>query len=155
MPTFTRSYRFGSRRTTASRRSGAGSTFSGGGMTSKHYKPTQFTAARQEIQARIGSYRALNNQFSGAWVTAFSPSAASKWIKFVSTGARVYTFSATEFSRFFGSKWSYSPTTTTFKFLRKKYGTGIKAVTRGKGGAWLVAATPSVTTHPFSTYSWK
>lgn len=142
-------------------------TTSRSGSTSSAFSSSKFSNFRKEVQARIGSYQALCKQCNGAGsVTAFSPTNANKWLKWVSTGTRVYTFTNTQFTRFFGTSWnkststnasttnSTSPTQVT-KFLRGKFGTGIKAVTRGKGGTWLVAASPSVSARPFANYNWK
>jgi len=120
------------------------------------YSPTQYNNYRKECQARIGSYRMLNQQFSGAGkVTAFSPTVANRWVKWANDGCRIYKFSQTQFSGFFGAKWNNPTPTAACRFLKNKFGNGIKAVTRGKGNYWLVAATPRVTARPFSTYNWK
>lgn len=123
--------------------------------TTRSYSPTQFSTARREIQAKIGSYRTLNEQFSGAGkVTAFSPNTCSKWISYVDSGCNVFKFTNNEFCRFFGTQMNNCPPSFAFRTLRNKCGTGIKAVTRGKNNCWLVAATPRVTARPFSTYTW-
>lgn len=148
MPTYNRSYRSGTTQRSSYRRT---TTHSGPGWG---YSNTRYDTFRREIQARIGSYRAINQQFSGTGATAFSPAAASRWMKMVSAGTRVYTFSHAEFSRYFGSQWNSGTPTAAFRHLRKKFGSGIKAVTRGRGNTWLVAATSSVSGRPFSTYQW-
>ncbi len=154
MPTFSRTYRTGSSRRTTSnwnRRNNTGSNW-----TATPYKPTKFNTCRKEIQARIGSFRTLNQQFSGVTnVTAFSPNTANKWIKLVDAGARVFAFNQNQFSRYFGSGWNQSSPTAAFKFLRRKFGTGIKAVTRGRGNTWLIAASPKLSARPFNNYNWK
>ncbi|MBI5866355.1 MAG: hypothetical protein HZB38_17935 [Planctomycetes bacterium] len=120
------------------------------------YSPNKYNTYRTEITAKIQSYRAINQQFTGSgMVTAFSPSTCNKWINYVNDGCNVYTFTNQQFSRYFGTQWSNNAPTSAFRYLRNKYGTGIKAVTRGKGNCWLVAATPKVTARPFSGYSWK
>lgn len=148
MPTYNRSYRSGTMRRGSYRRT---TTHSGTGWG---YSSNKYNTFRREIEARIGSYRAINQQFSGNSVTAFSPAGASKWMKLVSTGTRVYTFSPYEFCRYFGSQWNTGTPTAAFRFLRKKFGSGIKAVTRGRGNNWLVAASNNVSGRPFSTYQW-
>lgn len=120
------------------------------------YSPNKYTNCKKEIQAKIGSYRTLHQQFSGAnKVTAFSPTGANKWIKYINQGAWVYKFPNTQFCRFFGTNWNNATPTAAYRYLRHKYGPGIKAVTRGKGNNWLVAATPKVTARPFYNYNWK
>lgn len=120
------------------------------------YSPTKFSTCRETISAKIGSFRAISQQVSGAGkVTAFSPTNASKWINFVNDGANVYTFSNADFCRNFGRQLNSSTPTFAFRWLKNKYGTGIKAVTRGKNGSWLVAATPRVTARAFTSYTWK
>ena len=120
------------------------------------YSPSMFYNHKKHLQAKIGSYRTLNQQFTGAGkVTAFSPTAANKWIKYVDQGAWVYKFNNTQFCKFFGPQFAHASPTAAYRFLRQKYGAGIKAVTRGKGNTWLVAAMPSVTARPFYNYTWK
>jgi len=148
MPTYNRSYRSGTTRRSSVRRT---TTQSGTGWG---YSSSRYDTFRREIQARISSYRAINQQFSGTSVTAFSPATANRWMKMVGAGARVYTFSPSEFCRYFGSQWDSSTPTAAFRYLRKKFGSGIKAVTRGRGNNWLVAATSNVYGRPFSTYQW-
>jgi hypothetical protein len=116
-----------------------------------------FNQPRNECQWRMASYRAVYAQFSGtAKNTFFSPTTANKWINYVNQGYRVYQFSQKDFTRFFGSQWicNYSPN-TCFRWMRQKYGAGIKAVARGRTNIWLVAATHSVTARPFQNYTWK
>lgn len=128
-----------------------------GSHSATAYSPSKFSTARQEVQAKICSFRAIQQQFnsSASRVTAFSPSGANKWIRLVNTGARVYTFGGSQFSRYFGQRWNQASPTTAFKLLRRRFGASIKAVTRGKGNNWLVAATPSVSSRPFTGYNWK
>jgi hypothetical protein len=115
-----------------------------------------FNNYRKELQAKICSYRTINQQFTGTGkVTAFSPTGANKWIKYVDQGNWVYKFNNTQFCRFFGTHWNHATPNAAFRYLRQKYGTGIKAVTRGKGNSWLVAATPKLNARPFYNYNWK
>jgi hypothetical protein len=79
---------------------------------------------------------------------------ANKWIRFVNTGGCVYAFSNIDFTRTFGRTCASNTPNTACRMLRQRFGTGIKAVTRGRNGAWLVAASPNVTARPFSNYSW-
>ena len=167
MPTTRSNWRTGTntRRTnntwTTSGRFGFGSTNSSSSSIRTSWNPTsynssKFSNCREEITAKIGSFRAINQQFSGASkVTAFSPSTATKWINYVNDGCNVYSFSSSQFGRLFGSQWTNSSPTNAFRYLRNKYGTGIKAVTRGKNNTWLIAATDRVTARPFSNYTWK
>lgn len=123
---------------------------------SNTYNPARFSTCRQEITAKIGSFRAINQQVSGAGrVTAFSPTTASKWINYVNDGCNVYTFNNNDFCRLFGRQLSNCSPTQAFRSLKNRFGTGIKAVTRGKGNNWLIAATDRVTARPFSNYAWK
>lgn len=120
------------------------------------YAPTRYTNYKKQLQAKIGSYRTINQQFTGAGkVTAFSPTAANQWIKYVDTGCRVFKFNNTQFCRYFGANWQDKNPTAIYRFLKKEFGTGIKAVTRGKGNNWLIAATQNVTGKPFNNYAWK
>ncbi len=135
---------------------GSSSSTSRGGVSSTTYSPTKFSITRREIQQRITSYRTLNEQVNGSsGVTAFSPSSANKWVKIVDNGAFVYKFNNNEFSRYFGTQTSSGTPTAAFRTLRKKFGTGIKAVTRGRNNTWLIAASQHVSSRPFSTYNWK
>lgn len=116
----------------------------------------RFRTAKQECQWRIGSYRNVYSQFTPAGTkTIFSPSAANKWMKYINNGALVYRFNNAQFSKYFGTRWTYSSPTATRQWMRRKYGPGIKDVTRGKGNCWLVATTKNVTARPFGTYNWK
>lgn len=164
----TRSYKTSGRRTSSRR-----TTRSFGGTrankntrnSSKTWKPTtayspsKFGQTRKQLTAKIASFRTINQQIGGTGkVTAFSPTNANKWIKFVNNGANVYKFSGAQWNRHFGklfnSTSAVSPT-TAMKALKKQFGSGIKAVTKGKGNSWLVAATPSVHASPFKNYSFK
>jgi len=120
------------------------------------YSPTKFTNCKRTLKAKIGSYRTIHQQFTGTGkVTAFSPAGANKWIRYVDQGAWVYKFNTSQFSKFWGPYWNNPSPNTAFRYLQKKYGSNIKAVTRGKGNCWLVAAMPKLTARPFSTYHWK
>lgn len=119
------------------------------------YSPNKFNNQRDTIQAKIGSYRTISQQFTGSGkVTAFSPSTVNKWINWVNDGACVYSFSNVQFGRFFGARISSTTPTSACRFLQQKFGTGIKGVTRGKNNTWLVCATPRVTARPFTSYNW-
>lgn len=158
MATNSRTYRTSGRRTTGAGRNAWGwnntTSRNTSSQTSRGYSPSQFSDVRQQIQCRLGSFRTLNSQVSGAGrVTAFSPSVANRWVKFVDQGARVFKFSGREVNRWFGARhdtntWSNA---AAFKWLRWKFGSGIKAVTRGKSGTWLVAASSKLNTGPFRT----
>jgi hypothetical protein len=126
----------------------------GGGQYSR-YNPTQFRNANQEIQWRLGSYRNIYSQFNGAGTTPFSPTNANKWIRYVNTGTRVYKFNNQQFTNYFGFQWNNSTPNATYRWMRQKFGAGIKAVARGKGNCWLVAATERITARPFCNYTWK
>jgi hypothetical protein len=120
------------------------------------YSPTKYTNYKKELQAKIGSYRTINQQFTGAGkVTAFSPTGANKWINYVNQGAWVYKWNNAQFCRYFGTHWNNATPNAAYRYLKQKYGAGIKAVTRGKGNYWLVAAMPKVNARPFYTYNWK
>lgn len=125
--------------------------------SSRTYSPTQFKSVNKNIQQWIGSFRNIRTQFNGAGrVSAFSPTGVNKWIKFVNSGAFIYKFTNVDFCNKFSNSFS-SPTTSptdACRNLKRKFGSGIKAVTRGKGGCWLIAASPTVSGSPFSTYKW-
>ena len=115
-----------------------------------------FNPPRHECKWRIGSYRTIYAQFSGAGLnTAFSPANAKKWVKFINNGYRVFKFTNKDFCRHFGNQWATATPTSCHKWMKQKYGASIKAVTRGKANCWLIATTPSVTGRPFNTYNWK
>ena len=155
MPTTRRTWKSGTRRSTGKRTGTYGQTTRSWSPTTS-YSPTKYNTYKKEIQAKIGSYRTITQQFSGVGkVTAFSPSGANTWIRYVNQGAWVYKFNNVQFCRHFGSNWSRTTPTAAFRYLKRKYGAGIKAVTRGKGSNWLVAAMPKVTGSPFHNYSWK
>ncbi len=143
----------GTRGGTTSRTTVGGGTTGGSGWPCNSPK---FSPVRSECETRIASYRNIYSQCSGVGrQTAFSPTTANRWVKFINSGARVYKFSSAQFSRYFGSQWTGGTPTTCFRYLRQRFGTGIKAVTRGKGNCWLVCASSSVTARPFATYNWK
>ena len=157
MPT-TRSYRTSRRTTTRTTNRTTRTTNSSRTATGPAYPATKFSNQRQKIQAAIGSFRTIGQQFNGPGrVVGFSPAAANRWINFVNNGARVYKFSSTQVGRMVGQT-TTSPTTTStttvLRSLQRRYGNGIKAVTQVRGNNWLVAATPTVTARPFSNYNW-
>lgn len=116
----------------------------------------RYNTPRTECQMRIGSYRNVYSQFTPTGQkTQFSPTNANKWTKYVTNGNIVYKFNTQQFTRFFGTKWAQSSPTTCKQWMKKKFGTGIKDVTRGKGNTWLVATTKNVTGRPFNNYNWK
>lgn len=153
------------RRNTTSHSMSSGSRTSGtyrnhsstSNRSSHGYSTSSFNTHRNEICAKICSFRTINQQLNGAGkVTTFSPGAANKWINFVNDGARVYKFTNLQMARIFGSDWSNNNSTTnTLRLMKKKFGSGIKAVTKGKSSTWLVAATNNVSKRPFSTYSFS
>lgn len=119
-------------------------------------KSPRYNTPRVECQARIGSYRNVYQQFTpSSGKTTFSPTAANKWTKYVNNGVLVYKYNNVQFGKFFGQKWTQATPTAARQYLRKKFGPGIKDVTRGKGNCWLVATTKNVTGRPFNTYDWK
>lgn len=157
MPT-TRSYRTSRRTTTRTTNRTTRTTNSSRTTTGPAYPATKFSNQRQKIQAAIGSFRTIGQQFNGPGrVVGFSPAAANRWINFVNNGARVYKFSSTQVGRMVGQTTTGTPTastTTVLRSLQRRYGNGIKAVTQVRGNNWLVAATPTVTARPFSNYNW-
>lgn len=154
-------------RSTTRRSSTTYSGFRTGGSTrtwspSATYSPTKFTQQRTQVTTKIASFRNINSQLSGSGkVIAFSPATINRWINFVNSGNCVYKFNSAEFTRKFGR---FFPTTTpttaasptvALKTLQRQFGQGIKAVTRGKGNNWLIAASPNVNKGPFGSYNWK
>lgn len=116
----------------------------------------KFSTARTECQWRMGSYRNVWSQFNGAGTkTIFSPSAASKWTRYINNGVRVYKFNSNEFTKYFGSQWARRTPTAARQYLRRKYGPTVKDVTRGKGNCWLIATSKNLTGRPFNNYNWK
>jgi len=116
----------------------------------------KFRVAREECQWRIGSYRNVYQQFTGATTkTVFSPTNAGKWMKYITNGVRVYKFNNKDFCKYFGSKWAKTTTGAARNYLRTKYGSAIKDVTRGKSNCWLIAASKTPTARPFTQYHWK
>jgi hypothetical protein len=126
-------------------------------------KPTTFTKnspafkyVREECQWRMGSYRTVWSQFAGAGQrTPFSPTNANKWLRYVNSGYRVYKWTPKDFYRYFGQQWHQESPTACYRWMRRKYGTCIKDITRGAGNCWLVATSPHVTGYPFQNYHWK
>ena len=115
----------------------------------------KYNPVRNECQWRMGSYRNVGTQFNGTGAkTVFSPTTANKWLRYVNNGVRVYKFNHNDFARYFGSQWTRTTPTTARQYLKKKYGQGIKDVTRGKGNCWLIATTKNVTGRPFNNYPW-
>ncbi len=147
-------------RTTGNKtRSTSGKTTAGRTTTkaSAGYSPSKFNDIRQNIQQRVGSYRNIYAQVSGASkVTAFSPKTAQQWTKFINNGCNVYKFNTQQCSRFFGQQQFDSSTTnrTATQLFRAKFGAGVKAVAQARGNAWLVAATNNVNQGPFKNYKW-
>lgn len=120
------------------------------------YSPSKFSNIREQLQQRAASYRTLHNECSGPGkVTCFSPTTARSWVRFVNSGCNVYRWNNAEFTRNFGTQFNNCSTTQAFRTLRSKFGTGIKAVARGKGNCWLIAASTSVGARQFSNYSWR
>jgi len=115
-----------------------------------------FRRPRMECEWRLTSYRNIYSQFAGAgkW-TSFSPAAANKWLNYVNRGWHVYKWSNRDFCRYFGYQWQTGSPTACLRWMRQKYGSYIKAVTKGNGNTWLVATTPNVTARPFYNYNWK
>lgn len=117
-------------------------------------KSPKFNTARTECQWRIGSYRNVYSQFTMTGNrTNWSPAIANRWVRYVNTGARVYKFNNNEFTRFFGYQCTTCTPTAARMVLRRKYGMGIKDVTRGNS-CWLIATTRNVTGRPFNNYNW-
>ncbi|MGD8451893.1 MAG: hypothetical protein PVJ57_08745 [Phycisphaerae bacterium] len=117
---------------------------------------TAFNQPRQECQWRMGSYRNVYSQFTGATKqTPFSPTQANKWLRYANNGYRIYKFTNKDFTRHFGNQWTNTTPTTCQRWMKQKYGSGIKAVTRGRGNTWLIATTGNVNARPFQNYTWK
>jgi hypothetical protein len=145
---------------------GTGRNWNRGGMSfnltpAAKYSPMKFTNCRKQISAKIASFRTINQQISPSGkVVAFSPTTANRWINLVNQGNVVYKFTNQQFNQFFGRCFTSSPRSVTTptgvcKVLQKQFGQGIKAVTKGKGGTWLIAASPNVSGRPFQTYNFR
>jgi hypothetical protein len=165
MPT-RKTYRSTGRRTTGRRTTSTGRTTRKFNRTTTRNNSTTnttfsknspaFNRPKTECEWRIGSYRTVYSQFTGAGQqTPFSPTNANKWVKLVNQGCRVYKFTNKDFCQRFGTQWQQGTPTACFRYLRQKFGPSIKAVTRGKGNNWLVATTPNISGRPFQNYSWK
>lgn len=153
MPMTRRNWKSGAKRTTTNKTYGRTTMTHSAGS---YYSPTKYNTYKKDLQAKIGSYRTINQQFSGATkVTAFSPTGAGKWIKYVNQGANIYKFSSKDFQKFWGKNWNNPTPTAAYNFMKKKFGVNIKAVTQGKGSYWLVAANPKISARQFTTYNWK
>lgn len=154
MPITRHNWKSGAKRNTQKTKSFGTTNFTKN--TGSYYSPTKYNTYKKDLQAKIGSYRTINQQFTGAGkVTAFSPTAANRWIKYVNQGCNVYKFSTKDFQKFWGANWNNPTTTAAFSYMKKKFGTHIKAVTQGKGSYWLVAATPKLSARQFTNYTWK
>ncbi len=159
MPT-KRNYKTSGRRTSArsSTRSFGGTHTPKTWQPSSTYAPTKFSVQRKQVTAKISSFRTINQQINGTGkVTAFSPANVNKWINLVNSGHAVYKFNGMQANRHFGKLFnnpinSISPS-FALKTLQKQFGTGIKAVTKGKGNNWLIAASTTVNASPFRNYS--
>ncbi len=115
-----------------------------------------FKSVRTECQWRMGSYRSVYTQFAGGGQrTTFSPTNANKWLRYVNSGYRVYKWTPKDFYRYFGHQWQQETPTACYRWMRRKYGTCIKAITRGTGNCWLVATGQNVSGYPFQQYHWK
>ena len=116
----------------------------------------KFRNIQQECQMRMGSYRNVYTQFTGAGMkTNFSPTTANRWIRYINNGVQVYKFTHTDFCRYFGNRWAQATSKAAQRYLRTHYGSTIKDVTRGKGNCWLIATTRTPTARPFLNYNWK
>jgi len=125
-------------------------------VTSTRYpcNSPKYRLARTECQWRMGSYRNIYAQFAGGARTCFSPATANKWLRYINNGVRVYKFNTNEFTRHFGTRMTCTTPTAARQYLRQKYGTRIKDVTRGNNNCWLIATTKNVTGRPFAQYNW-
>jgi len=140
-----------------------GGTWSTGRATGRAYATTasftcnspRYNTVKNECQWRMGSYQNVYTQFTGAGTTNWSPTIANRWVKYVNNGYQVYKFTQAEFTRHFGTQWTYGSTTATRRYLARKHGNCIKDVTKGKGNCWLIAATRTPTGRPFHNYNWK
>jgi hypothetical protein len=131
------------------------STTSSSRNTGRSFSASSFNKINNNIQQKIGSYRNVWSQCKGTGTTCFTPTTASKWINLIDNGAYVYKFTGTQFARWFGPNYTsgWSSNTAT-RFCRQRFGTGIKAVNRGRGNTWLVCASSNVNARPFNTYNW-
>jgi hypothetical protein len=156
MPTSRTTRRTGRYATTNRRRTNSRTT-SRGSASNQTYAPTKFNKHNKCVKGFIGSYRNLQTQWTGNGpVTAFSPTNANRWIKYINSGSYVYKFTNQQFCRRFGNGWISNPPSPTAaqRWLKGKYGAGIKNVTRGKGGCWLIAASSNISSGPFGNYKW-
>jgi hypothetical protein len=131
---------------TASRTCAAAGTFT---CNSPRYK-----TVRNECQCRIGSYRNVYTQFTGAGMTTWSPTVANRWMRYANNGWQVFKFTNAEFSRHFGTEYANFSTTVARRQLAHKFGACVKDVTKGKGNCWLVATTRTPAARPFTNYDW-
>lgn len=115
----------------------------------------RFSPAKHECQWRIGSYRNVYSQFTGAGKTFFSPTNANKWLRYINNGGQVYKFNNKDFCRYFGSQWTQNTPRAAFRYLKQRFGSTIKDVTRGKANCWLVATSKPPMKGPFTNYNWK
>lgn len=144
-------WKTGTQRTGAGYRSGQTTAYN---TTQYPSNSPKFRATREECEWRIGSYRNVYSQFNANQKTAFSPNTASKWVRYVNNGSRVYKFTTQQFSKFFGTAWNWQTPSSAKQFLRKKFGACVKDVVRGNNNTWLVATTKNVTGRAFTTYNW-
>lgn len=144
------------RSNTRTRKSTRPRTTSRSTVAAKSYSPGQFRSLNNNIQHWIGSYRNIKGQLTGGTkITAFSPNGANKWCRYINSGNFVYKWTNADFCKKFGQQWSTTKASSAaFRWLKSHFGQGIKDVTRGKGGCWLVAATPNVSSGPFKNYKW-
>ena len=115
----------------------------------------KFRNVQQECQMRMGSYRNVYTQITGAGMrTNVSPTTANRWMKYVNNGVQVFKFTNKDFCTHFGNRWTYTTPTAAYRYLKTRYGNTIKDVTRGRGNCWLVATTRTPAARPFTNYNW-
>jgi hypothetical protein len=114
----------------------------------------RYKTVRNECQLRIGSYRNVYTQFTGAGMTTWSPIIANRWMRYVNNGWQVFKFTNTEFCHHFGTQYGNLSAMTARRQLAHKFGACVKDVTKGKGNCWLIATTRTPTARPFANYDW-
>jgi Ni,Fe-hydrogenase I large subunit len=155
--------RYGTRKTTGTKSAARKTT-----ATKSAARKTTTTAARtknpasgyktcyQSFSQKVDSWRTLYNQTFGAAKTARpTPTTLNTFANWINKGAIVHQISASAINKL-GHAWykdfkGCKTPTSCRQILTRKFGkTTIKAVTRAKNGAYLVATAPTYKGKPFN-----
>lgn len=131
-------------------------TSAGGSKPTGAYKNVGCT-----LQQKISSFKTLYNQTTGGAATNRpSPTTINTFANWVNKGAVIQTVSPTQLNKWCNNfkgtkpatkKWNVNTASGCKQFLCQRFGKStIKAVTKAKNGAWLVATAPVVKGRTFN-----